>query len=417
MASLGCGSNVIGGGAGHEGTAGEDPGGAGGFAPRPEGGAEPGGGAPSWGGAGGEGASCAGWRLDGSPKELDLGDEPFRLDSLVADPQAGYWVGTTAFIDAAGTVEWRAQGFGDTDSSEGPIVLGGGFASGGLPPVELSSTGLLVGTLVSNPDLGTRVGAVHGSGLVVQYDLPVFSAQGLSAMGETLVSFIATIQGETGFENHLMTASEAGPHDLGPIDWSGFLVGRRSFSDGQSIAVWADDQVECVDCPLDLVAQRFDEQGRPVGSPEAVLSIPDYGFISPGPRLAATPAGDGLDVVVASDALMRVFALDGAGVTTASTTLLSQSGSVDAVGIAELEPGVRVVSYLARSSGGLASLHAVVIGEQGALSPVLDLGDDYPYGATVRVASVGGAAIVVADSNASSGKQVLKKARIARCTP
>ncbi len=352
----------------------------------------------------------AGWLVPGL-LELSIPETSYRLDSAVGTAANTILIGYLAAGEDPDGVVSRVRSFDETLCPLGTMTLVENNGHGGLRPVELAAIGNGAGALYGDR-LQTGQVAVLGrdaSMLSTPLAVPAGYGHALAAGGAGLLTLLS--------EETLFNVGSTRIEAVGPLGISGFQFGRTAFEDGSFLAVWSTDESESESSPVHVVAQRFAADATPLGAQQAIVERSSYGFISPGPRIVSTRAGNGAAVGFASGNTTHVFMLDQDGTITGPPIVIAGGGSVDAIALAEIDPGELLLAWMSPTDDQASRLQLAIVDSAGGdVLGQWDLGAHFIYGSSPRIVQTAKGAVVVAGAYDIPAQQhLLMAAPVTRC--
>ncbi|NUO49030.1 MAG: hypothetical protein HOV80_09260 [Polyangiaceae bacterium] len=352
----------------------------------------------------------AGWLVPGL-LQLSMTETSYRLDSAVGTGSNKILVGYLAAGEDPDGVVSRVRSFDETLCPLGTMTLVEENGYGDLRPVELAVTENGVGALYGDQLQSGQVAVLEDDASMLSTPLAVPAGYGhaLAAGGAGSLTLLS--------EETLFTVGSAGIEALGPLGISGFQFGRTAFEDGSFLAVWATDEYEGASSPVHVVAQRFAADATPLGAQQAIVERSSYGFISPGPRIVSTRAGDGVAVGFASGHTTHSNMHDQDGTITVPPIVIDGGGSVDAIALAEIDPGELLLAWVSPTDDQASRLQLAIVDSAGGdILGQWDLGAHFIYGSSPRIAQTATGAVVFAGGyDIPAQQQLMMAAPVTRC--
>jgi hypothetical protein len=237
------------------------------------------------------GGTIGGWTV-GAPTVLSS-DALTQLDTVAAVP-GGALVGVRRF-GAFWGVSFDAQRLdGDGAPLAPPSSIFQGTESASVGGIALAAAPGRAGALACEDQVsGCGFVALNDDGSAAGPRVPVGTSwQG--AFGATGPGY-SFLGGGPGLDPPNLVRLSAAGAGLASSVMNGFgaFQGRVDAADGSMLLAWSSDGIECSDCPLHVLAQRFSGEGVALGSPQPVFQDGSFGFESDLARVALIPVAGG----------------------------------------------------------------------------------------------------------------------------
>jgi len=344
----------------------------------------------------------------GEPGDINLGG--VQLDALVA-VQGGAIAGLRSY--EGNVAWWNAQRLDEEGVPFWPLQkIMQGTTSGSVGSMSLAAGNGHIGAVAWDGQDGCGFVPLQNDGGAdgPRVDTGSTWCQGLAA---DAVGF--SFLGGLGLDPpDLVHLSATGvPSAPEPMSSVGAFRGRVDRADGSILLVWSTDGIECVDCPLHVVAQLFSFDGVAIDGPHQVFTDATFGFPSDQARVAILAAGDRNLLAWSPENLgdplsgaVTVIPLDATGAAAGAHVLaaLPDGKGIGGLGLAAAPNGEVLVAWTAPAGGtggGDTTLRARALSPEGAsLGPAFDVAG-IPGGSRVRMVGTSAGVLVLVQAGST----------------